>query len=865
MKKDNSETLKNIIEKDNDKEFKLFIQHNPNWETIYFTQNKLNKRKRTEEFEKDYSLHFIISSMAIKILKMIQKIRPEIKDYSNNLTDENMIHICLTAETSLNNYFSETSTNNKNNGSQSSRCGRDSNASTYNTNINAGKAKCEFIQYLIFDMKVNLKRDNDGNTEFHKLLFHPCKNCFNALLNYSLINTNKSYSTLKNNDGLNPLQLSIQSQNYEFFTMLRFSHIKFEHLTNKTNNNLLHLCAYGGNIKILQDVLQDKLAKERINDLNAEGKSPFHIACQQENYQAASFLLKYDVKVTKNDINILKTGSDINLYKTALLKLQSKSVNRSNSVRPRPSFSNIEEQAKQIQVNSKSQGREEIKTPNSIFNNELKANFHIPQIQYDTNDLISISDTTNKESETTFKFNSSYLSPNIIKNNHDNKLECLTPVNIDKQHMFIYDSAQKIKNRQRMKSMNITSNTLLSEIPINTKSKSDETKFEVIEPIDFKHKSSNNFFIPTKMQKSTTLITTFNSQIRPTNYTKTPNPFTINKSPPVMIAKSHNLTKYLNESKKSSNVVYEDKFIFNNCDTIEKLNSKNSSELNSNLNLNFLIDCSLIKSFSLLNYQDIILEEKIYSFDDSSAVFKGKYLGVEVGIKEYYCEKFDEIDKKHFNSELSLLISLRHPRIVSFIGFCNFENKFLIVTEYMKNKSLKHLLDNKSFELSLLDKIKFSLDIAKAIWYLHTRNPPVLHRDLKSSNCLVGADLTIKLCDFGLSKIFLNEHQTETTSNIYWMSPESIISSIYTEKSDIYSFSILLWEIFHRNTNPYKGINETCFLFENQLKEIRPKIDINLMEEIKCLIIKCWDFEPTKRPSIKEVVCELEKINVLIG
>ena len=216
------------------------------------------------------------------------------------------------------------------------------------------------------------------------------------------------------------------------------------------------------------------------------------------------------------------------------------------------------------------------------------------------------------------------------------------------------------------------------------------------------------------------------------------------------------------------------------------------------------------------------------------------------------------------NSELSLLISLRHPRIVSFVGFCHIENRFLIITEYMKNKSLKHILDNKSIEISLLDKINFSLDIAKAIWYLHSRNPPVLHRDLKSSNCLVSADLTIKLCDFGLSKIFVDKHQTETKSNIYWMSPESILNDIYTEKSDIYSLSILLWEIFHRNTNPYKGINETCFLFENQLKEIRLTFDTCLPEEIKNLIVKCWNFEATNRPSIKEIVCELERIKVLI-
>jgi serine/threonine protein kinase len=224
-------------------------------------------------------------------------------------------------------------------------------------------------------------------------------------------------------------------------------------------------------------------------------------------------------------------------------------------------------------------------------------------------------------------------------------------------------------------------------------------------------------------------------------------------------------------------------------------------------------------------------------------------------------EKFEEIDKKHFISEISLLLNLRHPLIVNFIGICQVNtNKFQIVTEYMKLKSLKHVLENRQIELTDKTKVNFCLDIAIALWYLHSRSPAVLHRDIKSSNCLVSDDLRIKLCDLGLSKVYLGRRRTETKSNTYWMSPESLLHDVYSEKSDIYSLGILFWEIMHRKTVPYDGLNETCFLFESQLKEIRPKIDVNILPKMKDLMVQCWQFEEDKRPFINEIVSKLESI-----
>ena len=92
---------------------------------------------------------------------------------------------------------------------------------------------------------------------------------------------------------------------------------------------------------------------------------------------------------------------------------------------------------------------------------------------------------------------------------------------------------------------------------------------------------------------------------------------------------------------------------------------------------------------------------------------------------------------------------LRHPNIVTFIGKCIENNHYLILTEYMERRSLKYVLENKNISLSKSNLLSMALDISRAVYYLHTRNPPVFHRDLKSSNCLVDEYFRLKLCDFG--------------------------------------------------------------------------------------------------------------------
>ena len=110
-----------------------------------------------------------------------------------------------------------------------------------------------------------------------------------------------------------------------------------------------------------------------------------------------------------------------------------------------------------------------------------------------------------------------------------------------------------------------------------------------------------------------------------------------------------------------------------------------------------------------------------------------------------------------------------------------------------------------------------------------------------------------------------NNYKTNSQSTPYWMAPEFICEGIFSEKSDIYSFGILIWEIFMKDTIPYKNVNLYDFILGNKdvVYNIRPIIfNEKIMDcfEIKNLIERMWDNDMMKRPSINQVVDEIEKL-----
>ena len=198
----------------------------------------------------------------------------------------------------------------------------------------------------------------------------------------------------------------------------------------------------------------------------------------------------------------------------------------------------------------------------------------------------------------------------------------------------------------------------------------------------------------------------------------------------------------------------------------------------------------------------------------------------------------------------------------------------------MKNKSLQLFIESNKGNISLKQKILFIYEIALALEYMNTSYYKILHRDIKSSNILLDDNLHCKICDFGMCKCLntgnnsidsnvnnmSTNFQTNSQSTLFWMSPEYLCEGIINDKCDIYSFGILIWEIFMEDTNPYKNININDYFLGNKdiVYNKRPIINdtnFQICPEMKTLMELMWNKNYNERPDIGYILKFLEELN----
>ncbi|KAL3363515.1 hypothetical protein AABB24_012671, partial [Solanum stoloniferum] len=242
-------------------------------------------------------------------------------------------------------------------------------------------------------------------------------------------------------------------------------------------------------------------------------------------------------------------------------------------------------------------------------------------------------------------------------------------------------------------------------------------------------------------------------------------------------------------------------------------------------------------------------------------LYKGTYNGEDVAIK--LLERPDnDLERAHlmeqqFQQEVMMLARLRHPNIVRFIGACRKPMVWCIVTEYAKGGSVRQFLtrrQNRSVPLKLA--VKQALDVARGMEYVHGLN--LIHRDLKSDNLLISADKSIKIADFGVARIEVQtEGMTPETGTYRWMAPEMIQHRPYTQKVDVYSFGIVLWELL-TGMLPFQNMTAVQAAFAVVNKGVRPTIPSDCLPVLAEIMTCCWDGNPDNRPPFSQVVRMLE-------
>lgn len=216
------------------------------------------------------------------------------------------------------------------------------------------------------------------------------------------------------------------------------------------------------------------------------------------------------------------------------------------------------------------------------------------------------------------------------------------------------------------------------------------------------------------------------------------------------------------------------------------------------------IDSELTSS---LDYKEFVLEEKPIGEGTYGVVYKGTWRGLTVAYKKLKTQFMTKVEIDEFYRESALLEKLRSPYIVSYVGSVFTKGEFAIATEFMPLGSVKSLLgsDNKKIKSKTI-KARIVHDAAHALCFLHQNN--IIHRDVKNDNLLVcslsrHADVNAKLTDFGTSRSTSASNQSEMTIGVgtpAFMAPEILDNKHYSKSADVYSFAMLMLELWTAKT-----------------------------------------------------------------
>ncbi|XP_075649710.1 wall-associated receptor kinase-like 22 [Castanea sativa] len=288
----------------------------------------------------------------------------------------------------------------------------------------------------------------------------------------------------------------------------------------------------------------------------------------------------------------------------------------------------------------------------------------------------------------------------------------------------------------------------------------------------------------------------------------------------------------------------------------------------------------LFNSKELENAIDRFNENRILGKGGQGTVYKGMLIdGRIVAVKK--CNTVDEGNLEQFVNEIIILSQINHRNVVKLLGYCLETEVPLLFYEYIPNGTLFQYLCRKNEQFPLLTwdmRLRIATEVAGDLSYLHSAASLfIYHRDIKSSNILLDDKYRTKVVDFGTSRSVAID-QTHLTTLVYgtfgYLDPEYFQTSQFTDKSNVYSFGVVLVELLTgekpvsstrsqegRNLSTYfiHSLEENCLfdILDTQVKEGGNKDEIMAIVN---LAKSCLHWNGKKRPSMIEIMMELEGV-----
>ncbi|WKY08835.1 hypothetical protein Q1695_001760 [Nippostrongylus brasiliensis] len=277
----------------------------------------------------------------------------------------------------------------------------------------------------------------------------------------------------------------------------------------------------------------------------------------------------------------------------------------------------------------------------------------------------------------------------------------------------------------------------------------------------------------------------------------------------------------------------------------------------------------LLKSYVVreqwqLYHEQIVINERIGN-GAFGEVFKGTLTvglftkPIEVAVKTLKSGSFTADDRITFLREANVMLKLQHKFIVRLYGVATQKEPIMIVMELAPGGSLLNKVRTQSIDLET--KRKYCYQTVSGMQYLEAEK--VMHRDLAARNCLISSNDSCKISDFGLSLMGHTHKERQMPKvPIRWLAPEVLQRGVFSNKSDVWSYGVLMFEVFSDGEVPYKAVSK---LSEVRKKVIKEELHLdcpqNMPPEDAAIMTSCFVRDPAKRPSFEDLKNLYRKAN----